>query len=177
MCLRCTYYAVCVTKMVKLASNSTFLNRGLGTVRVVVPCEAQNIRPHAEPCTNHPVPVVVFLGWTWLQTSSPPGALLCVIWVQVVVWFQGCSPTCWQARGAPALEAPAYLQTPRRLIQPPRRSWRRITMAARSTRVSINRSTDTRETPTVSQADGVLQSGIMLRICFQGIFANLIYQI
>lgn len=129
---------------------------------------------HTEHRLTPPVPVLLPSGWTWLQTSSLPGELLCVTWVQVGVWFQGCSPTCWQARGAPAQEAPAFPQTPRRLTRPPRRSWRRITTAARSTLVSTSRSTDTRETPTVSQADSLVPSGHVSRIWFQGIFGNLI---
>ncbi len=93
---------------------------------------------------------LVSSGWTLLGISSLPGAVLCVTWVQVAVWFQGCSPTCWQAGGAPVQETPAFPQTPLPLTPPLRRSWRRITMGTQSTPESTSTSTDTLETPTVS---------------------------
>lgn len=94
--------------------------------------------------------VVLSLEWTFLGTSRPPGAVLCVTWVQGEVWFRGCSPICWQMGGAPVQEAPAFPQTPLPLNPPPRRSWRRITTGTLSTPDFINTFTDIRETPTVS---------------------------
>lgn len=94
--------------------------------------------------------IVLSSGWTLPGTSRPPGAALCVIWVQVEVWFQGCSPTCWQAGGDPVREDPVSPQTLPPLIPPLRRSWRRITTATLSTLDSTNTSTDIPETLTVS---------------------------
>lgn len=123
------------------------------------PPGAQMTRSHTEHHLTRPVPVLLPSEWTWLRTSSPPGALLCATWAQAGGWFQGCSPTCWLARGAPAPGAPAFPRTPHRLTRPPRRSWRRTTTAARSTLESISSSTDTQRTPTVSPAHGLVQTG------------------
>lgn len=129
------------------------------TFSLGVPEQVEQMRQLVKSSHTLTVPVPLPLGWTWLQTSSPPGAPRCVTWVQAEVWSRGCSPTCWQARGAPAQEAPAFPQTPLPLTQPPRRSWRRITTGAQSTPESISRSTDTPEIPTVSTGRRPVPSG------------------
>lgn len=94
-------------------------------------------------------------GWTSPWTSSPPGPLLCATWVLLVVWFQDCSPTCWQQVGLrPVRETPASLQTRLHPTSPLRRSWRRTTMGAAPTLGCTNTSTLTLETCTVSPAAG-----------------------
>lgn len=88
--------------------------------------------------------------WTLQQSSSPPGARLCVTWVQVEGWFRVCSPICWQAGVAPVQEDPVSPQTLPHPTHPLRKSWRKITTATLYTPDSISTSMDTPETPTVS---------------------------
>lgn len=76
--------------------------------------------------------------WTWPETSTPPGAQLCVTSVQVEVWFQGCRPTCWQAGGAPVRGGPVSPLTRLPPTPPLRRSWRKTTTAMPSTLDSTN---------------------------------------
>lgn len=135
----CTHTA-CSLRIPPLVLKTVFRGYGL----LLVPGSLAGVRSQLLST----VLIVLYSEWTW--TCSPPGARLCVTWVQAEVWFQGCSPICWQEGGAPVREVLAFPQTPLPLNPPPRRSWRRITTGAPSTPDSISTSMDTQETPTVS---------------------------